>query len=76
MNTLYKKPGHRVKTGASLRISVALFSIIANYQISDGTTDYQMSKNDAHPSKHVRLHEIFHEQKCILLSLEKNYNNG
>ena len=37
--------------------------------ISDRTTNYQISKNGANPSKHVRLREMFHKENY--LSLEK-----
>ena len=33
-----------------------------NYQILDGTTNYQMSKNSAYPSKHLCLCKIFHKE--------------
>ena len=42
---------------------------VANFWISDCTTNYQMSKNGLIPSKHVRLREIFHKEDY--LSLEK-----
>ena len=49
---------------------------VASFQISDRSTNYQVSKNSMYPrkngpypSKHVRLREMFYKEKY--LSLEK-----
>ena len=44
------------------------------FQISDHTSNYQVSKNGAYPSKFIRLSEIFHKEKYLLP--EKNYPDG
>ena len=40
---------------------------VANFQISDRTTNYQMSKNGPYPSKHVHLCEMFHKENYLSL---------
>ena len=40
---------------------------VANFRISDRSTNYQMSKNGGYPSKHVPLCEMFHKEKYLSL---------
>ena len=39
---------------------------VASFWISDCTTNYQMSKNGAYPSKRIRLYKIFHKEKVLV----------
>ena len=41
--------------------------LFTNFQISTRTTKYQSSRNGAYSSKHVRLCEIFHKVKYLLI---------
>ena len=60
-----------------LKPCVGIFKVIrqvASFWISDRTANYQISKNNAYPNKHVRLHKIFRNKKY--LPLEKSYTDG
>ena len=48
--------------------------LFTNFWISTRTTNYQSSKNGAYSSKHVRLREIFHKVKYLVIV--ESYNDG